>query len=51
MDYSKLDSLCKEIGKSDIKATVACIYFMLHNAAKYDVNDNILATELQQLGN
>jgi len=35
---------------SDIKASIAALSFILNNAAKYNVDGDTLATELQQLG-
>jgi COMM domain containing 4 len=35
---------------SDIKASIAAISFILGNSAKYNVDGDTLATELQQLG-
>jgi COMM domain containing 4 len=37
-------------GLSDIKGAVAAVHFMVVNAAKYDVDDVSLCTEIQQLG-
>ena len=36
--------------ESDIKASIAAISFILTNSAKYNVESDTLATELQQLG-
>ena len=37
-------------GLSDIKGAVAAVHFMVVNAAKYDVDEVSLSTEIQQLG-
>ncbi len=37
-------------GLSDIKGAVAAVHFMIVNAAKYDVDEESLSTEVQQLG-
>jgi hypothetical protein len=37
-------------GLSDIKGAVAAVHFMIVNAAKYDVDEESLTTEIQQLG-
>ena len=37
-------------GLSDVKGAVAAVHFMVVNAAKYDVDDVSLCTEIQQLG-
>ncbi|CAL1531444.1 unnamed protein product [Lymnaea stagnalis] len=52
IDYDKVQKLTSdakfEIG--DIKASVAALSFILASAAKYDVDSDTLANELQQLG-
>ncbi len=37
-------------GLSDLKGAVAAVHFMVVNAAKYDIDENSLSTEIQQLG-
>jgi len=37
-------------GFQDIKGAIAAIHFMVSNAAKYDVEDNVFVQEIQQLG-
>lgn len=37
-------------GVQDIKGAIAAIHFMVTNAAKYDVEDNVFVQEIQQLG-
>jgi len=52
LDYDKIEKLVKDANfeLSDIKATIAALHFIINNAAKYDVDDAALSTELQQLG-
>ena len=35
---------------SDVKASIAALNYVLNSAAKYSVNSDTLANELQQLG-
>ena len=35
---------------SDVKASIAALNYILNSAAKYSVNSETLANELQQLG-
>ncbi|XP_014676077.1 PREDICTED: COMM domain-containing protein 4-like [Priapulus caudatus] len=52
IDYNKVSKLTAdakyEIG--DIKASIACLSFILSSAAKYSVSSESLSNELQQLG-
>ncbi|PRP73133.1 COMM domain-containing protein [Planoprotostelium fungivorum] len=53
IDYEKVAKLTKDttnFDDSDVKASIAALYFILSSAAKYNVEDTILSTELQQLG-
>lgn len=38
------------ISDSDVKALIAAVDFIITNGAKYNVDDQVLVTELQQLG-
>ena len=50
--YAKVAKLVSNANweESDIKASIAAISFILTNSAKYNVESDTLATELQQLG-
>ena len=52
MDYSKLDKLAETIGfsRSDVKAALAAVNFLLDNATRYDVERSVLGIETEQLG-
>jgi len=52
MDYSKVLKLAGEslTGISDVKGAIAGLKFILSAGAKYDVDDNTLLQEIQQLG-
>ena len=52
MDYDRLQGLASDalVEPSSLKAATSTVQFMLVNAAKYDVDENILVTECQQLG-
>eukprot|EP00250_Pteridium_aquilinum_P007202 c16974_g1_i2 orf=127-522(-) len=38
------------VGASDLKACVALVHFIVTSAAKFNLNEDILSKELQQLG-
>eukprot|EP01112_Ceratiomyxa_fruticulosa_P005320 TRINITY_DN1593_c0_g1_i2.p1 TRINITY_DN1593_c0_g1~~TRINITY_DN1593_c0_g1_i2.p1 ORF type:complete len:200 (-),score=26.00 TRINITY_DN1593_c0_g1_i2:70-669(-) len=52
LDFEKIGKLVApaNFDLSDIKGALAALNFIVGNAAKYDVADDILSTELQQLG-
>jgi hypothetical protein len=51
IDYSKLQKLATgTIGEGDVQAAVAALHFVLMGAAKHDVEDSVLAKEVEQLG-
>ena len=52
VQYAKVAKLVSNANweESDIKASIAAISFILTNAAKYNVEGDTLAIELQQLG-
>ncbi|KXJ06943.1 COMM domain-containing protein 4 [Exaiptasia diaphana] len=52
IDYAKVEKLTSDAkyDVGDIKATIAAIAFILSSAAKYTVDGDSLANELQQLG-
>jgi len=51
-NHEKLLRLASENadGLNDIKGAVAAVHFIVTNAAKYDINDDALHLEIQQLG-
>eukprot|EP00250_Pteridium_aquilinum_P007201 c16974_g1_i1 orf=127-684(-) len=51
-DYSKVERLITDssVGASDLKACVALVHFIVTSAAKFNLNEDILSKELQQLG-
>lgn len=51
-DYDKVLKLTADssLGISDVKACIAAVHFFITNAAKFDVDENTLSKELQQLG-
>ena len=52
IDYVKVEKLTADSGfdTTDVKAIIAAIHFVLVNSSKYDADDQVVATELQQLG-
>ncbi|RUS69899.1 hypothetical protein EGW08_022340 [Elysia chlorotica] len=52
MDYEKVHKLTSDakFETGDIKASIAALTFILSSAAKYDVDQETLSNELQQLG-
>ena len=36
--------------EADVKGVIAALYFIIFNAARFGVDDQVLSTELQQLG-
>ena len=52
IDYSKLEKLLEGVvtDPSGLKGVVAATTFLVRNAVKYQVGEDTLATELQQLG-
>ncbi|BFZ25657.1 hypothetical protein BsWGS_28696 [Bradybaena similaris] len=52
LDYDKVQKLTSDakFETGDIKASIAALSFILSSAAKYDVDGETLANELQQLG-
>lgn len=52
LDYEKVQKLTSDakFETGDIKASIAALSFILSSAAKYDVDAETLANELQQLG-
>jgi DNA polymerase III delta prime subunit len=52
LNYEKIIKIAEDNseGLSNIKGAVAAIHFIITSAAKYDVEDNALIQEIQQLG-
>jgi len=52
IDYEKVGKLTKEasLDNSDVKACIAALDFIISSGVKYDIDDNTLSNELQQLG-
>mmetsp|Transcript_2916 Transcript_2916/g.4030 ORF Transcript_2916/g.4030 Transcript_2916/m.4030 type:complete len:211 (+) Transcript_2916:59-691(+) len=53
IDYSELSKITAEElpgGYSDTKGAVSALHFAISNSAKYDVEENTLLVEIQQLG-
>lgn len=51
IDYGKVQKLATgTIGEGDVQAAVAALHFLLMGAARHDVEEGILAKELEQLG-
>lgn len=52
LDYPKLEKLATSIGfsRSDIKAALAAVNFLLDSATRYDVERSVLGIETEQLG-
>jgi len=54
IDYEKIAKLTTSkrmnFTQSDVKAMIAALDFVLRNAAKYNVDEEVFSTELQQLG-
>merc|ERR1712167_302725 len=52
IDFDKIDAHTADAKYtvSDVKASVAAIRFIFTNAVKYDVEEQVLKHELQQLG-
>jgi hypothetical protein len=52
IDYEKVLKMTKDTfdNMSDVKAAIAGLDFIIANAAKYDIDDNTLGLEIQQLG-
>ena len=52
LDYEKLTNLTSKIGlsRSDVKAALAAVNFLLDCATRYDVDRSVLGIEMQQLG-
>ena len=51
MDYAKVAKLAAGgIAEGDVRAAVAALHFLVAGAAKHDVEEPILAKELEQLG-
>eukprot|EP00935_MAST-01C_sp_MAST-1C-sp1_P000120 g120.t1 len=52
IDYEKVLKMTKDTfdNVSDVKAAIAGLDFIIANAAKYDIDDNTLGLEIQQLG-
>lgn len=50
-DYDNVGKLISDsLGPSDLKACIATLHFFVTNAAKFDVDEDTLSRELQQLG-
>eukprot|EP01096_Ripella_sp_DP13-Kostka_P017425 TRINITY_DN8891_c0_g1_i1.p1 TRINITY_DN8891_c0_g1~~TRINITY_DN8891_c0_g1_i1.p1 ORF type:complete len:204 (-),score=83.96 TRINITY_DN8891_c0_g1_i1:72-656(-) len=52
IDYQKVAKMTKvaELGASDVKALMAALTFIVVNSAKYNILEETLRTELEQLG-
>jgi len=52
IDFEKVDKLTADSGldRSEVKAAIAALNFILSNSAKYQVDDATVSNELQQLG-
>ena len=52
MQYQKVAKMTKvaELGASDVKALMAALTFIVVNSAKYNILEETLRTELEQLG-
>eukprot|EP01039_Chlorochromonas_danica_P010699 gene10699-11874_t len=52
LNYDKVLKIAADLadGVQDVKGAVAALHFMITNAAKYDVEDNVFVQEIQQLG-
>merc|ERR1712046_456804 len=52
IDYDKMLKMTRETfdNISDVKAAIAALDFIVANAAKYDIDENTLSLEIQQLG-
>lgn len=52
LDYDKVTKYTSDakLEQTDVKACIACLLFIINNAAKYGVEENTLSDELQQLG-
>jgi|TARA_B110000003_G_C16354268_1_gene420007 COMM domain containing 4 len=52
LDYGRLQKLSTKLtlSRSDVKAALAAINFLLDSATRYDVDRSILDIEMQQLG-
>jgi len=52
LDYEKIEKLTKDsnLDQSDIKAAIAALNFIITSSSKYNVDDNTLSNELQQIG-
>ncbi|KAJ5077989.1 comm domain-containing protein [Anaeramoeba ignava] len=49
--YEKITKMTSNLeNESDVKGAVAALHFILSSSAKFDVEPNIVSTELQQLG-
>lgn len=51
-DYNKVLKLTADssLGLSDVKACIAAVHFFITSAAKFDLDENTVTKELQQLG-
>lgn len=52
LDYEKVTKYTSDakLEQTDVKACIACLLFIITNAAKFSVEENTLSDELQQLG-
>jgi len=52
IDWDKISKLVKDanLERSDVKAAIAALNFIISNSAKYNVDDATLSNELRQLG-